>query len=60
MSAENDCIYTIYLYIFQIVILQLKFWFKAIQNRLKVYRVMATRICEFVRRTIALLTYQVN
>ena len=40
--VENNCIYTIYSYVFLILILQFKVWYKAIQDRLKVPQAMAT------------------
>ena len=39
---NNDCTYTICFYIIYDLILQFKIWYKAIQNRLKARRAMAT------------------
>ena len=48
--VENDCIYMICFYIFWILIPQLKIWHKAIQNRLKVRRAMASESLNFSTR----------
>ena len=50
MYVENDCTYTICFYTVWIFILQLKIWYKAIQNRLKVRLAMANESLNFRTR----------
>ena len=51
IQVENDCIYTFCFYIFWVLlILQLKVWYKSVQNQLKVRQGMATKSWNFRTR----------